>query len=224
MGFYIDFEKISLEAYKSALIKSNLIPSRVVLREHAEAYFPILQEHGFQNVEDLRQALKNKKAIQEVARKTGIPEAYLTVLFREIKGYRRSPIKIELFPGLAEETAHKLEKVGLKNTWQLYDQVLTAQDRAVLCSRTGVVEDELLKVTQLTDLTRIRWVNHTFAYALHEAGIDRAEKVATIDPESLYQTIKKLNEERKLFPAHIGLKDMERCVEAAQYLTFDIEY
>ena len=199
MGFNIDLEKISLGAFKEVLIKSNLVPSRMLLKEYAEEYFPILEEHGFKTVEELRMALKNKRAIGKMAEKTKVPENYLTVLAREVKGYRRSPIKLEQFAGLEADTATRLAKAGIKNTQQLYDQVLTAQSRTALCKRTGIEETEMLKVTQLTDLTRIRWVNHTFAYVLHEAGFDRAEKVALIDPEVLYQTIKKLNEERKFF-------------------------
>jgi len=78
--------------------------------------------------------------------------------------------------------------------------------------------------TKLIDLSRIRWVNHTFAFVLYESGYNTAEKVATADPEKLYEKVKKLNDERKFFPAHIGLTDMKRCVEAAQLVPFDIEY
>jgi hypothetical protein len=36
--------------------------------------------------------------------------------------------------------------------------------------------------------------------------------------------LKQLNEERKLYKAHIGLHDMKLCVEAAKDVSLDIEY
>lgn len=76
----------------------------------------------------------------------------------------------------------------------------------------------------MVDLSRIRWVNHTFAYVLYEAGYDTTEKVANANYKELYEVIKQLNKERKFHPAHIGLRDMKRCVEAAKGLSLDIEY
>ena len=81
-----------------------------------------------------------------------------------------------------------------------------------------------MKLTKLTDLSRIRWVNHTFAFVLLEAGYDTVEKVANSDYKELYEKVKKLNEERNLYKGHIGLHDMKLCVEAAQDVSFEIEY
>ena len=82
----------------------------------------------------------------------------------------------------------------------------------------------MLKLAKLTDLSRIRWVNHTFAYVLLESGYDTVEKVANADYKELYTTIKQLNEERKIYNAHIGERDMKMVIESAQGLDFEIEY
>ncbi|MBI9108890.1 MAG: hypothetical protein JEZ04_19260 [Spirochaetales bacterium] len=42
--------------------------------------------------------------------------------------------------------------------------ILTADKRELLSKKTGIDKNEILKLTKLTDLSRIRWVNHTFAY------------------------------------------------------------
>ena len=48
--------------------------------------------------------------------------------------------------------------------------------------------------------------------------------MADADHQELYEDVKKLNEERQIYNAHIGLHDMKLCVESAQTLSFDIEY
>ena len=125
---------------------------------------------------------------------------------------------------ITDKTILKLEKAGIKNTLQLFDKILTAKSRKKFAKETGIDEPEILRITKLTDLSRIRWVNHTFAYVLLEANYDTVEKVASADYKKLYETIKQLNEERKLYKAHIGLHDMKLCVEAAKDVSLDIEY
>lgn len=224
MGFNIDLEKINLGMYEQLLLESSLVPSRMILKEHFGDYFELLAQQKIANVQELLKKLKNKKSITEMAEKTRIPAEYLTILARETKGYLRSSIKLTKFPGLMTMTTKQLAKLGITNTHQLFNEVLTPESRKALALKAGIELDEVLMITKLTDLTRVRWVNHTFAYVLYETGYDTAEKVAAADPEELYEKVKKLNAERKLFPAHIGLKDMKRCIEAAQLLSFDVEY
>ncbi len=224
MGFNIDLQELSLDVFKQIIIESNLVPSRIMLKEYADDYFDLLANHNIPNIEELVKKLKNKKGISDLSESTGVPEEYLTILVREIKGYIRKPIKLKEFPGLKAKTITKLEEVRIVNSHQLFSEVLTPKSREALASKTGINLDELLKATKMIDLSRIRWVNHTFAFVLHEAGFDSAEKVATADPIELYEKVKTLNEERKFFPAHIGLKDMKRCVEAAQLVPFDVDY
>ena len=81
-----------------------------------------------------------------------------------------------------------------------------------------------MTLTKLTDISRIRWVNHTFAYVLLEAGYDTVEKVANADSQELYETVKKLNSERKIYNAHIGVRDMKRVIEFAGDLAREIAY
>ena len=77
-------------------------------------------------------------------------------------------------------------------------------------------EDAILRLAKLTDLSRIRWVNHTFAYVLLEAGYDTLEKVTQADPVKLYEEIKDLNTRREVYRGHIGRHDMELLVDLAK--------
>jgi len=50
----------------------------------------------------------------------------------------------------------KLENIGIKNTLQLFDKILTSKNRVEISKQTGIDENEVLKITKLTDLSRIR--------------------------------------------------------------------
>ncbi|MBG0784540.1 MAG: DUF4332 domain-containing protein [Anaerolineaceae bacterium] len=114
------------------------------------------------------------------------------------------------------EVVEKLAEIGIKHTLHLYDRVLTPADRAALAAEIGVDEESILRLAKLTDLSRIRWVNHTFAYVLLEAGYGTSAKVAQADPAELYADVKALNEAREIYKGQIGLHDMALCVNAAK--------
>ncbi len=224
MGYDIDLEKISINDYKDIVLSMHLIPSWKVLKENLEINLEIIKKQGIQNLKELQKILKRKDRLQEFSKQSGLPAPYLNVLRRMINGYLRKPNRIKDFPETSEEIISKLEKKGIKNTRHLFEKIITQEDRAQLSKQTGISNKDMLRLTKLTDLSRIRWVNHTFAYVLYEAGYDTVEKMTNTNPEILYKTVKQLNAERNFYPAHIGLNDMKMLVESAKMLPLDIEY
>ncbi|MEW7289963.1 DUF4332 domain-containing protein [Aquimarina sp. 2304DJ70-9] len=223
MGYDIDVSKISIEEYKDIIESSHLIPSWTMLKENIE-HLGTIKKQGIHNLQELQKILKRKDQLLEFSKHSGLPEPYLNVVRRMINGYIRKPNRIKDFPETSEEIISKLEKKGIKNTRHLFEKVITQEDRAQLSKQTGISNTEILRLTKLTDLSRIRWVNHTFAYVLYEAGYNTLEKTANANPDLLYKEIKQLNAERKFYPAHIGLNDMKMLVECAKMLPLDIKY
>ena len=168
--------------------------------------------------------MKTKKKVNAFSDQTGVPIDFLTILGREIRSYRQKPNNLRDFPSIDEDTIKKLGNIGLKNAFQFFSKVLTTADRVALSKHTEIDEHVILKLTKLTDLSRIRWVNHTFAYVLYEAQYDTVEKVAKADYIEFYETVKQLNEKQELYRGHIGVHDMKLCVEAAKDVSLDIQY
>jgi endonuclease III-like uncharacterized protein len=224
MGYYIDLEKISIDDYKEILRTADLLPSHMILTKNIDEMFNLLKKRKIENLGELRTALRSKNILQDFSKHSGISEDYLKILIRNVNGYRQKPNRIKDFPGISENVILKLESLGIKNTLQLFDKILTPQSRKELSSQTGISEREILRLAKLSDLCRIRWVNHTFAYVLLETGYDSDDKVADADYQELYEKVKKLNEEREIYKGNIGVNDMKRCVNAAKELTFDVEY
>lgn len=224
MGYYINLKNISIDQYKEILKSADLLPSRSILKENLDEYFTIIKGKNIHNVDELLKSLHTKKKLQEFSERNNLSDNYLTILVREVKSYRQKPNSIKDFPNLLDETILKLEQIGVKNTLQLFDKIRTRACRMQLSKQLDINESEVLKLTKLTDLSRIRWVNHTFAFVLLEANYDTTEKVANADYKKLYETIKKLNENRKIYKGHIGLHDMKLCVAAAQDVSLEIAY
>lgn len=224
MGYYIDLEQISIDSYKELLKNSELIPSWRILEENIDKNLTTLQNNGINNLNELLTTLKTKEQIEAFSKQSGLSENYLTILKRMVNGYRQKPNRLKDFTCINQDTIAKLDSIGIKNTAKLYDQVLSGEKRKKLGKETGIPNDEILILTKLADLSRIRWVNHTFAYVLLEAGYDTAYKVAHADYIEVYETVKQLNEERKIYNAHIGIRDMKMVVDAAQLLDFEVNY
>lgn len=224
MGYYINLKDISIDQLKVILLHADLLPSRNVLKENIDARFNIINEHNISHVEELQKTLKSNKKLQEFVKLSGLEEDYLKILIREINSYHPKPNKFKDFPNIEVEVVSKLESEGVTNTFQLYDQVLNLERRIELSKRTGIEISEIVRLTKLADLSRIRWVNHTFAYVLLEAGYDTAEKVANADYEELYHTVISLNDERRIYKGNIGMHDMKLCVQAAKEVSIDVIY
>jgi hypothetical protein len=78
--------------------------------------------------------------------------------------------------------------------------------------------ETLIVFFQLSDLTRIQWVNHTFARMLHDAGYIKPVMIAEADPVEMQSHLAELNSKAKYFKGQIGLRDIKRVVQAARYV------
>lgn len=224
MGFYVDFDSWTLDELKSNLRDAYLVPSRRLLQTGIDPAFAGIKAQGIETVAELFEVLKTKTRLAGFVQKSGVDEDYLRILGTELRSYRARPSKLGEFPETPEKASRRLAKVGVGNAQQLYERALLPIDRARLVKEAGLLEREVTRLAQLADLSRIRWVNHTFAYVLYEAGYSTVEKVAAADYKRLYETIIALNKERDLYRGNIGLNDMKLCVTYAAQLSIDMQF
>jgi hypothetical protein len=224
MGYYINLSSISLDSYKEKLESSDLLSSRMILKDKLDERFHYFQSIGISNVQELLQTLKKKEKIKELSKVEYLSEGYLIVLLRELNSIHPKPNKIKEFAGISSHTINQLEKIGIRDTVGLFDKVITHNNRMELATNTGIAAKEILELTKLTDLSRIRWVGAMFARVLYESGFDTVEKVSNANYEDLFKKITQLNKERNLYKGNIGLNDMKLCVNAANEVPLEIEY
>lgn len=150
--------------------------------------------------------------------RTGIDIEYLKILNREMGSLIPKANKFRDYPGFDMELVEKLEKKGYKDTFQIYDCITDEGKRESLMDELKIDKEVVEKIDSYVDLSRVRWVNHTFAYVLIEVGYDSSEKVALAHVSELYEVITKANEGYKLYKGHIGENDIAILIEWAKWL------
>jgi hypothetical protein len=224
MGYYIDLSEISLDAYKAKLESNEMIPSRRILKEKTEERFSFFKSIGVQYVAELLTLLKKKNKITELSKEKCFTEEYLKILLRELNSILPKPTKIKDFLDISPETVLKLQKLGIKNTIDLFNIVKTPEQRKELAKKAGVTDSEILEFAKLADLSRIKWVGPTFARLLYNIGTDTLEKATKADYTDLHKKIVQINKEKNYFKGQIGLNDIRLFVEAAKEVPVEIEY
>ncbi len=224
MGYYIDLEKVTIDDYRLKLESAYLPPSRMILKELPDERFGYFKSIGIKNVHELIRLLKKKDRFAELSKVECLSGDYLTILLRELNSTHPKPNKIADFTGISKDTISKLEIIGIKNTEKLFEKVLNKSDRSKLALDTGINEADILELTCLADLSRIKWVGVTFARMLYDLGIHSVEKAAKADPVELHSRINQLNKEKNIYKGQIGLNDMKIFVNVAMDIPLDIEY
>ncbi len=224
MGYYIDLEKLSIDDYRFKLDSAYLPPSRMMLKDNLEERFAYFKTLGISNVKDLMQLLKKKDTFSQLSKQDLFADDYLTILLRELNSTLPKPNKLAEFVSISPETINILEKAGITNTEKLYNKVQTKSNRENLSQATGVDLKDILTLTKLSDLSRIKWVGVTYAQMLYDLGVDTVEKVVSSNPNDLHERINRMIKEKNIFKGAIGLNDVKILIASAAELAQDIEY
>lgn len=224
MSYYIDLWKIDLISYKEKLKNADLLPSRMLLKEKIDEIFSEFLKLKINNIKELKSILSNKKNFNDLLKNHVFEETYLKILLREINSMLPTPNKLADIPGLKPETVNALVKIGLKDTFKLFDHIRTKDNRLKLQMETGLKNEEIIELTHLTDLSRIKWGSSIFVRMLYESGYDKAQKIAEADFAALYEKLKNLNIQKQYFKGNIGMHDIKLFVESASEVPDDIEW
>jgi hypothetical protein len=212
-GYYIDLTTFNLDSLKSRLQHIHLTPSQQILKEDLENRFAILHAQGIHNLQELQTALKNKKALVDFSNVSGLPQDYLTVLRRWVNGYHPKPVKLADLPPVESSAVTRLEAIGIMDTLQLFPRVRTPKARAALAAECGIPSEEILKLTKLTDLSRLKWVGPKFAHLLLVSGFDTVEKVSRADGIALYHHLQRVSEEKGVYQGGFSEDDINLWVQ-----------
>jgi hypothetical protein len=224
MGYYIDIEKISIDDYRIKLNSAYLPPGRMILKDKLNERLGYFKSIGISNVKELIQLLKKKERFSELSMVEGLSGDYLTILLRELNSILPKPNRISDFIGIAKDTVDRLEIIGITNTEKLYDKVAKKSDRQKLADSTGIEYQDILALTKLSDLSRIKWVGVTYAQMLFDLGVDSVKKVSESDPNHLHERINQMIKDKNIFKGAIGLNDVKILIGSANELPFEIEY
>lgn len=216
--YHIPLDEVNIDEYKKILESKELLPGRKVLKENINETFLIIRSLGIDNLEELIEALKNKKKMENFAFKTGLSFNYLTILKREINSYQPKPVYLKNFPGFNQEYIEQLDLLKIKTSKHLFLRIKNKNDMLKLSEKTNITCNDLLELFNLSDLVRINGVGPVFARMMLEIGVDGTFKMANSNSKILYNKLTKLNKEKNYTKAKFTMKDIQYCIDFAKKL------
>ena len=126
--------------------------------------------------------------------------------------------------GIGAVYAQKLASIGIKTTNKLLKMGATPQDREALSEKTGIDGGLLLEWINHADLFRIKGVGEEYSDLLEEAGVDTVPELAQRNPENLYATIQKTNQDKKLVRQLPSQRQVTDWVQQAKTMERKIHY
>ncbi len=134
------------------------------------------------------------------------------------------PTPIRKIEGIGEVYAEKLAQVGIVTLEALLEKGATRKGREVLAKLTGIRPDLILDWVNRADLFRIRGIGEEYSDLLAAAGVKTVMELAQRNPDNLYETLVRVNQEKKLV-RRLPSRDMvQRWVEQAKALPRVVEY
>ncbi len=217
--YHLDLANYSLETFKEMLRTKTLVPSRACLKDNMDERIRQIQHAGITTVEELLGTLKTKPRLQRFAQDTGLSEEYLTLLKREVNSYLPNPVRLDKFPGIPQICIAKLDKIGLKNSRQLFTHAKQKQQRIQLVRSTDIPPRELNELICLADLVRVYGVGPMFARLLYDAGIRTVKILRSVSAEKLICIYEK-NTGKK---ADFGVSEIQFSIDIASSLDTVLE-
>lgn len=187
--YYLDLSAISLRDLYATFVEGNIAPGRKILFQSKDERRTALESHGVENVAALIDAVKSKTRFAAVAEATGLDPEYLTILARQARSYRPSPVALDRFDEADEATREALSRDGIRNSKHLYDAVHTAGSVDALAARIGVSSAHLEEYVALSEVVRVPGVGPVFARFLYRLGVRSVTDLAVSDPGDLFTRI-----------------------------------
>ncbi len=214
ISYHIDLENYSLEKFKVSLIRRNMIPSRVILKECIDDRFKVLSKNGIEHLAHLITQLKTKQKVEAFSKQSGLSVEYLTILKREVGSYLPNPVKLDKFPDVDLKSITTLELAGIKHTKHLFDRTNEKEKVNLLLHSTGIDKTCLEELKALSDLVRIYGVGPMFARIIYDVGVRSVDTFKGLTARSFIQ----IYEEKMNKKADFGENEISFSIELAKEL------
>lgn len=211
-GYMPDLSKIRLDTFRNELKTGRLLPSRRPLLEGIDAKFALLEKQGLADAGALKEALSSNPKIERLAQKTGIPEDYFTLLKREVNNLSPTPVKFSAIPGISERTVKRLKDLRITSAEDLFPYIKDTNSRKELERISGLSAGEILRLTKLVDVSRVKWVGPKLARLIVDTKYDTVEKMAKADPADLLGALNEAKRIHKAYQGALGINDIESWI------------
>ncbi|UCE24263.1 MAG: DUF4332 domain-containing protein [Candidatus Zixiibacteriota bacterium] len=118
----------------------------------------------------------------------------------------------------------KLKKTGITTTEVLLERGSSPKGRQEICKATGISEEKVLRLVNLSDLFRIKGIGDEYSDLLEAAGVDTVPEMATRNAKNLYETLVTINQERNIVRQVPSQTTINKWIENAKTLPRVIKY
>ena len=126
--------------------------------------------------------------------------------------------------GIGPANAEKLRGAGVRSIEALLARGGTAKGRKELASAANIDESKLLKWVNHADLFRVRGIGSEYSDLLEAAGVDTVPELRQRNAASLYETLIRTNEVKKLVRKLPTADQVAGWVKQAKSLSRAVEY
>ena len=126
--------------------------------------------------------------------------------------------KLEKIEGVGESSAKKLHEAGITTTDSLLEKGASAQGRKEIAEKSGIGEKTILKWVNQVDLARIKGVSEEYGELLEVTGVDSVPELAHRNPESLMDSLTRVNDSKRLVRKLPSLSQLSKWVDEAKSL------
>lgn len=126
--------------------------------------------------------------------------------------------------GIGAAYAAKLRKADVRTTEALLKKGGTKKGRKELAGVTGFSTKMILEWVNRADLFRVKGIGEQYSDLLEAAGVDTVVELAKRKPESLLETLIKVNIKKNLVNQTPGLSQVKAWVKHAKSLKRAVEY
>ena len=218
MGYSVDLKQISIFRYIEMLKNQNLLPGRRILLDNLDENFRKIATAGIQNLAELKKEISSPQRLSEFAKKTGVPENYMTILKREMGSLEQKPVPISDFPGISADIVSILLNNMIKTSKDVYGLVINSDNISTVSREIGVEANKLQEVNSLCNLVRINGIGPAAARTIYEGGYKSVIEIASANAAELLESMNTVNADKQYYKATLGEKDMQFVIDASKII------
>jgi len=212
LNYMPDLSEISLDELKKELETGRLLPSRKPLLDDIDNKFSTLKKAGINNAENLREVLKNSTKLKKLIKETNISEDYFKLLKREVNNLLPTPVKFNDIPNISDKLLKKLNTQGIINTENLFPYVRDFNSRKNFKKASGLSKEEVLWLTKIVDVSRIKWVGPKLARLIVDTKFDTVKKLAEANPVDVLNYLNEAKKKHKAYDGPLGINDIDSWI------------
>jgi hypothetical protein len=220
--YYLDLSAITLRELYATFFDGNIAPGRKILFDGKDDRRRKLESYGIENVATLIDAVKTPTHLATLAKQCELDQEYLTILARQARSYRPTPVALDRFGSGDDAAPAKLAEHGIKNSKHLYDALVRAGSVDALATASGVSRDVLDEYRALSDLVRVPGIGPVFARFFLGIGVRSVADLAGSDPPDLVLRLRAHAEDIGYTGPQATEWDVEFCVDFARKLHGDL--